>query len=247
METAQFEWLPERSREQIREAAEACERALGDELLAVCLIGAAAGPNRNYRAGNPELLVVAKSLTPAALHDLAQGLAAPLRQGLQIRTVTRTELLGSVDVHALEIAEWRARNIVLSGDDPFAELSIARADLRHELERALRTLNHRLRNRVLWCLATEQRRLDPVLREGLERLTMIGYHTLELLGENLPLDEGKALARFVTWAGADDEALATVRERLLANTVPADSLAELTTLATVTEAACAKIDDVPVD
>ncbi|MCA9700997.1 MAG: hypothetical protein KC431_25955, partial [Myxococcales bacterium] len=218
----------------------------GEQLLAVCLIGAAAGPNRNYRGGMPELVVVAKQLGVEALHALARGLAAPLRAGLQIRTITQLELLGSTDVHALEIAEWRARNVVLAGEDPFTDLVITPADLRHELERALRTLSHRLRNRVLWCLATDQRRLDPVLREALERLTMIGYHTLELRGENLPLDEGKALERFVIWAGADYAPLQALRERLLSNGIPDDPLAELTALATLTEAACAEIDDLVV-
>ncbi|NVB39745.1 hypothetical protein G6O69_18015 [Pseudenhygromyxa sp. WMMC2535] len=237
-----LEWLPEQTRAHIHEAASAAEAALAERLLAVCLIGAAAGPNRNYRGGMPELLVVAQTLDPALLHDLALGLAGPLRAGLQIRTVTALELLGSTDVHALEIAEWRARNVVLAGDDPFASLEITPSDLRHELERALRTLSHRLRNRVLWCLATDQRRLDPVLREALERLTMIGYHTLELRGENLPLDEAKALERFVAWLDGDSVPLLTLRNRLLSNGIPEDPLAELTALSLVTEAACAKID-----
>jgi hypothetical protein len=235
--------LPERTRDPIEAAAPAIVEVLGEGLVAVCLIGPAAKPGHNLRGAHAELLVIAELLGPEILSDLAGALAEPLRAGLQIRTVTRTELAGSVDVHALELAQWRDHHLLLAGSDPFAELEIAPADLRHEIERALRSLSQRLRNRMLWCLATEQRRLDAVLREGVELLTMLAHHTLTLVGEQPPSEEPELLERFVVWAGSDGAAITTLRERLEAPRAAEDPLAELAALAATTEAACSRVDE----
>jgi hypothetical protein len=240
-----LEWMPERMRAPIEAAVAAVQSSLSDGLIAVCLIGAAAKPDRDLRA-NPELLIVAEQLSAETLQVLAKGLVAPLKSGLQIRTVTRAELRGSVDVHALELAQWRDQHLLLAGRDPFAELDIAAAHLRHELERALRTLGHRLRNRLLWCLATEQLRLDALLRESLERLTEVAHHSLRLLGEPLPSDDGALLEAFLRWAGGDSEPVLALRTRLLVEGHAEDPIAELAALTAATEAATAKVDSIAV-
>jgi hypothetical protein len=235
--------MPDRMRAPIDAAVVAVESALGEGLIAVCLIGAAAKGDRDLRA-NPELLIVAEQLTTETLRVLAKGLVEPLKAGLQIRTVTRAELRGSVDVHALELAQWRDQHLLLAGSDPFAELEIAPGHLRHELERALRTLGHRLRNRLLWCLATEQLRLDVLLRESLERLSEVAHHSLRLLGEPLPADEGAVLEAFLRWAGGESEPVLALRARLLAEGSAEDPIGELAALAAATEAATAKVDSI---
>ena len=244
----ELDWLPDRTRESIEVANAALTSTLADNLVAVCLIGQAAKRNRSMRGANAELLVVANSLEAELLQTLAGGLAGPLRAGLQIRTVTATELAGSVDVHALEIAQWRDHHLLLQGRDPFSGLEIRSTDLRHEIERSLRSLSHRLRNRMLWCLATEQFRLDSVLREGIELLTMLGHHSLSLAGETPPEDDEPLLARFLAWAGADPAPLQELRKRLdLIPAAPEDPIGELAALATATEAACAKVDALEVE
>lgn len=237
-----LDWLPDRTRGPIEAATPAIAMALGDNMIAVCLIGPAVASGHGLRSAHAELLLVADELSPATLHELAAELAEPLRAGLQIRTVTRTELAGSVDVHALELAQWRDHHLLLAGQNPFAELEIADADLRHEIERALRSLNQRLRNRMLWCIATDQRRLDAVLREGLELLTMLAHHTLALVGESPPTNDAALLERFVTWAGGRAKAVVALRDRLMAPRPGLDPLAELEDLALTTEAACARVD-----
>jgi hypothetical protein len=226
--------LQDRVRDSITTATTAVERALGEGLVAVCLIG------------NNELLIVAEALPPASLRALASGLVEPLRAGLQIRMVTHDELRNSVDVHALEIAQWRAEHLRLAGRDPFADLQITPADLRHEIERALRTLSHRLRNRLLWCLATEQQRLDAVLRESLDRLTSLAGHTLGLLALPCPADDDAVLEAFLNWANADHQPIAALRARLRGLERAHDPIAELAALAAATEAATAKVDSIPV-
>jgi hypothetical protein len=237
-----LEWLPERIRVPIEGAVPAIVQALGDNLVAVCLVGPAAKPNRGQRSAYAELLVVAHRLGPANLHELAAELAGPLRAGLQIRTVTRDELAGSVDVLALELAQWRDHHLLLAGNDPFATLDIAASDLRHEIERALRTLSQRLRNRTLWCIATDQRHLDAVLREGVELLVMLAHHILRLVGEQPADDDAELLGALLRWAGHDADTVLTLRDRL-ENTQPADDpLADLEDLSALTETVCVRVD-----
>lgn len=229
--------LPERSRALIEAAVTAVEGSLGDGLIAVCLLGAQT---------RPELLIVAEQLSAETLRVLAKALVGPLQGGLQIRMVTDAELRGSVDVHALELAQWRDEQRLLAGRDPFAKLDIAAVDLRHEIERALRTLGHRLRNRLLWCLATEQQRLDAMLRESLERLIGLAQQSLRLLGEPVPEDEGEALAAFLRWADAEVEAVSRVRARVLGEEPVGDPVGDLAALAAATEAATAKVDSLAI-
>lgn len=242
-----LDWLPDRTRLSIEVAVPAIVAALAHKLVAVCLVGAAAKPDRSARPTNAELLVVAEELGPATLHELAAGLAEPLRAGLQIRTLTRAELAGSVDVQALELAQWRDHHLLLAGSDPFVTLHIAAPDLRHEIERALRTLSQRLRNRMLWCIATDQRHLDAVLREGIELLSMLAHHTLTLIGQQPPPDDAALLERFAQWAGHPNEGVAALRERLESTRPTEDPLADLEDLGALTEAACTRIDTLRVD
>jgi hypothetical protein len=237
-----LDWLPDRTRTPIETAVPAIVQALGQKLVAVCLIGPAAKPERSTRTTHAELLVVAEELGPATLHELAARLAEPLRAGLQIRTLTRAELAGSVDVQALELAQWRDHHLLLAGGDPFAALHIAPPDLRHEIERALRTLSQRLRNRMLWCIATDQRHLDAVLREGIDLLSMLAHHTLTLIGQQPPPDDAALLERFAAWAGHPIEGVAALRERLESTRATEDPLADLEDLGALTEAACTRID-----
>jgi hypothetical protein len=240
-----LDWLSEQIRAPIEAATPAIVQALADQLIAVCLIGPAAKPGRSLRGAHAELLTVAEQLDTASLRELATGLAAPLRAGLQIRTITRAELAGSLDVQALEIATWRDHHLLLAGRDPFAGLEIAAKDLRHEIERALRILSQRLRNRMLWCLATEQIRLDALLRESIELLTMIGHHTLALVDEQPRSDEAELLEQLLNWSGSASSValiVMTLRARLEAPRAPQDPLAELAALAATTEAVCARVD-----
>lgn len=241
-----LDWLPERIRLPIASAVVAIVSGLGKELVAVCLIGPAARRDAKARTTHVELLIVAETLGPMTLHELAVGLVEPLRAGLQVRTLTRAELAGSVDVQALELAQWRHEHLLLAGSDPFSALRIAPADLRHEIERALRTLSQRLRNRMLWCIATDQRHLDVVLRDGIELLGMLAHHTLTLVGQQPASDDAALLEQFATWAGHPIDGVAALCERLDAKGTTDDPLADLEDLGSLTEAACARIDSLRV-
>lgn len=238
------DWLPQRSRDLVEAALAACETTMPDQLRAVCLVGGAARRERDLRGSSEllELLIVVDQLPTSRLPELAEKLRDPLKGGLQLRTVTHAELLGSVDVQALELAEWRDHHVLLHGDDPFTDLVLAPADLRHEIERALRGLSQRLRNRLLWCMATEQRRLDVVLREGVDLLFSLAHHTLALVGQAPERDDTALLGQLGRWLDADVDAIEALRQRLMTGQAAGDPLAELGALATLIELACARVD-----
>jgi hypothetical protein len=243
------DWLPQRSRELVAAALEACQTTMSAELRAVCLVGGAARRERDLRGSSDvlELLIVVDTLPTSRLPELAEKLRDPLKGGLQLRTVTHRELLGSVDVQALELAEWRDHHELLHGEDPFAELMLAPVHLRHEIERALRGLSQRLRNRLLWCMATEQRRLDVVLREGVDLLLSLAHHTLALVGQPPERGDQDLIVQFGRWLEADVDAIEQLRSRLMAGRASEDPLAELGALAALIEVAAARVDALVVE
>ncbi len=238
------DWLPQRSRELVEAALAACVTTMPENLRAVCLIGGAARRQRDLRGSSEhlELLIVVDQVPTSQLPALAEGLREPLKGGLQLRTVTHAELRGSVDVQALELAEWRDHHVLLHGEDPFSSLVLAPGDLRHEIERALRGLSQRQRNRLLWCMATEQRRLDVVLREGVDLLLNLAHHTLSLVGSAPEQDDVALIGQFGAWIGADMSVVEALRQRLMAGQAGEDPLAELSQLSVVIEAACGRVD-----
>lgn len=193
-------WLPKRTQDRILVAASDVERALGDALICLALVGAAVHPDRTDRAQTPELLVIATSIDNDALHRLAKEAKDSMRSGIRLRVMSEEELKGSTDVFALELAEYRARHVLISGEDLLADLELDEGDLRHSLEQGLRSLARQMRNRVLAAAVHgPASRVDPnhATRQGLNRFTVLARHSMRLLGHEPPASDVK-LIRFVS-------------------------------------------------
>jgi hypothetical protein len=240
----QLRHLPDKTAALIRGAATAVGTAAGGGLKAAVLIGAAVHPDRPDRARHPELLLVVESLPLAAMTKLAEAMHPYTRKGLRFRTVTTEELRGSLDVYALEFAEWAVHHILLSGDDPLTGLAPKPAHLRHEIERSVRGINRRVRNRVLQGMAAQARGgdLDRVFDDALTHLLIAAHHTLVLVGDSPPLGERKLLEAFVGWLELDGAGALALLGRLRAGEKRRDTLAELECLTRILAAACRKID-----
>lgn len=167
-------WLDEKTNVLLARAVESLEKSLGKGLEAAVLIGAAMNPTRGDRARAPEILVVATEASIRDLTALATGLGPVMRDGVRLRVITPRDLARSLDVFALEIAEWKARHHVLAGTDPFEKLELAPKDLRHGIEMELRGLTRRIRNRVLTGLATKRDDPREALVAGYDRLPVAG-------------------------------------------------------------------------
>lgn len=243
-------WLPPRAARHIEQAVTALASALGPDLEAAALVGAAMNPARADRGQAPEVLAIT---TDGALRDLAplaRALHDPMKAGVRVRVLTRRELQRSCDVFALEIAEWKARHALLHGVEPFAGCESSRADLRRAIETELRGLSRRIRNRVLTALATDATRDDPraALLAGVDRLVVSAWHALRLAGEAPPAEEPailRALAARVDAAAAADALVPHLDA--LRRGAKVDTLAALYALLALVDRAIDHVDSLAVE
>jgi len=159
--------LDRRDGRTVDEAVKALKRACGSRLLAVALTGEAA--SAGYRPGKSPLSLaivvdeveptILDAIRPAMTRRLARRIATPLVfDPLYLET--------SKDVFPLESLDLFDRHRLLDGRvDPFADLAIARGQLRVELEEQLRgKMLH------LWELYLETPRANRLMRALLDTL-----------------------------------------------------------------------------
>jgi len=235
--------LPAKQRQQIQALVEAAAAALGATLAEVALVGAAAHPDRPDRARHPELLLLVDGLEVAQMRELAEAMAPFVRKGLRFRTVGQDELESGLDVYALEVAQWQAVHIHVHGARRLAELAKPKpADLRHELERSLRGISRRVRNRVIQGLAAQVRSLDTILADAFDHLLIAAHHSLALAGEQPPATEAALLERFASWLELEPKPLVALLGRLRGGERGDDPLAEFSGFDDLLARACTKID-----
>lgn len=202
-------WLDAKTNALLARATEVLEKTLGKGLEAALLIGTAMNPTRGDRTRAPEILVLASETSIEDLSRLASALGPVMRDGVRVRVLTPRDLARSLDVFALEIAEWKARHRVLFGADPLEKVELAPKDLRHGIEMELRGLTRRIRNRVLTGLATKRDDPREALVAGYDRLLVASFHLLELAGRERPTDEPEILRAVGELAKVDAKPLLT--------------------------------------
>ncbi|MEQ9317683.1 MAG: hypothetical protein RIF41_00940, partial [Polyangiaceae bacterium] len=123
MAMGEIRWLPQSTLDRIEQGVDEIKRAMGDHVVAIVLVGAAAHPERPDRAQLPELLVVVTEASIDDLRALAEHVHDSMRDGLRLRVITQEELSSSADVFTVEVAEYAAHHVVLAGTDPFADIT----------------------------------------------------------------------------------------------------------------------------
>ena len=244
MAMGDIRWLPQSTLDRIDQAVDEIKRGMGDHVIAILLVGAAAHPERPDRAQLPELLVVASKATIDDLRALAEHVHDSMREGLRLRVITEEELSSSADVFTVEIAEYAANHVVLAGRDPFADITWSDDDMRRSVEQGLRGVGRRVRNRVLSGLGTDGKRDDPAgaLRQGLERFVMLARHALPLLGASVPKLDGAVLEAAGKEVGVDASDLRRTLTKLREGQAPPDPLASVGALLALIGPFTRKID-----
>jgi len=138
--------LREEVREQLKSFAEKIGTELGDNLESITVVGSSL--TEDFRPGQSDIntVLVLKKQTADLLNVLSgmarwmskRRLSAPL-------LMTAAYIERSRDVFGIEFLDFQLIHQTISGDDPFAKLGFAKADVRLQCERELKATLIRLR------------------------------------------------------------------------------------------------------
>lgn len=141
-----LEGVPEATAEPLRLLVEALRGALAGNLESVTVVGSAL--TGDFRAGASDIntVVVLGEHNLAALQAIA-GLAKSLRKRRVSPPLlmTGSYIERSRDVFGVEFLDFQLTHRTVVGDDPFAELTFAKGDVRLQCERELKATLIRLR------------------------------------------------------------------------------------------------------
>ena len=178
--------LPEAMREPLRRYAETLKELAGDNARSLTLFGAVAAGTFNPRSHTARSVFVVGAVDLEMLRQLAkQGprlgkarIAAPL-------IMTPEYIDASLDTFPLEFLEIAQHRICVFGEDYFQELSLQAADVRHQCEREIKTVQLGMRQALL-AAAGRDKTLTTVEVDVGERLLRSLRGLLWLHGDTEP-------------------------------------------------------------
>jgi len=181
-----LESAPESMRAPLRRYAETLKELAGDNARSLTLFGAIAAGAFNPRSHTARSVFVVGDVDLDMLHRLArQGprlgkarIAAPL-------IMTPEYINASMDTFPLEFLEIAQHRIRVFGEDHFRELSLEAADVRHECEREIKTIQLGMRQALL-ASAGRDKALTTVEVDVGERLLRSLRGLLWLHGDTEP-------------------------------------------------------------
>ena len=181
-----LEGAPESMRAPLARYARTLKGLAGDSARSLTLFGPIAAGTFNPRSHTARSVFVVGAVDLDVLHQLAkQGLrlgkariAAPL-------IMTPEYIQASMDTFPLEFLEIAQHRICVFGEDHFRELSLQAADIRHECERELKTIQLGMRQALL-ATAGRDKALTTVEVDVGERLLRSLRGLLWLHGDTEP-------------------------------------------------------------
>lgn len=158
----------------------------GDNLSAVVLYGSSATGDRVKGHSDYNLLIALARITPKDL----RAAYAPVREWQRFGNALPTyftveELREAADVFPIEFNQMARAHIVLYGADPFADLNISNANLRHQTEYELRSKLIQLR-RLYIASGSSDGKLTALLRDSISSFATLAAPILILLGREPP-------------------------------------------------------------
>ena len=177
--------------------------AYGDALRSVVLYGSAAGGEHIPKRSDYNVLVIAAALPADRLRAAAAvGAAWTAAGNPPPMTLTTAEWRASSDIFAMEYADILERHRVLHGAPPFEGISVARQDLRLQVEREAMGKLLQFRQGVL-AAGNDGRRQLALLEASLSTLMTIFRAVARLGGEVPPADNEALAAAVASRAGFD--------------------------------------------
>lgn len=159
----------------------------GENLASVLLYGSAAAGDHTAQASDYNLLIALKRITPEDLR-LAQ---APMREWQRLGHplpvyFTLDELHDAADVFPIEFQQMSRARVVLYGVDPFEQLQLTNANLRHQTEYELRSKLIQLR-RLYIPASVSIERLCALMNDSLPSFAALFAPALLLSGIEPPV------------------------------------------------------------
>ncbi len=199
----------------VEELAAALEAALGSRLVALVLYGSTARGTHVPGRSDVNTLLIVDAVDEPLLAAIAPSIAAWSKNGHPAPILlSSAEWRDSADVFAIEYQEMREAHRVLAGRDPWAGVTVQRADLRRQLEQELMGKLVRLRQAYA-ALRDDPKRLAAVLSASMAGFLTMVRALLRLAGRTPPPTPSPA---------APD---ALVREAAVLLGLPPEPLAEL--------------------
>ena len=177
--------------------------AYGDVLQSVVLYGSAAAGEHIPKRSDYNVMVIARSLPADKLRAAAAVAAAWSASGSPPpMTLTLDEWRASSDVFAMEYADILERHKVLYGDAPFDGISVARGDLRLQVEREAMGKLLQFRQGVL-AAGNDGKKQLMLLEASLSTLMVVFRGVSRLSGDMPPADNEALATNIAAKAGFD--------------------------------------------
>ena len=177
--------------------------AYGDALRSVVLFGSAAVGEHIPKRSDYNVLVIAHSLPAATLRAAsAVGGAWAASGSPPPMTLTTDEWRASSDIFAMEYADILDRHKVLYGEPPFDGISVARNDLRLQVEREAMGKLLQFRQGVL-AAGNDSRKQLTLLEASLSTLMVVFRGVSRLGGQSPPVDNESLIASVAARGGID--------------------------------------------
>ena len=159
----------------------------GTNLASVVLYGSAAAGDHVELRSDYNLLITLHRITPEDLR-LAQ---APMREWRRLGHplpvyFTTEELSDAADVFPIEFYQMAKARVVLYGEDPFRQLTLSDANLRHQTEYELRSKFIQLRRMYIPASVSIEKLCD-LMSDSLASFAALFRAVLQLHGQDPPV------------------------------------------------------------
>lgn len=143
-------YIPEPMQQPLGQFATLVRTLGGESVRSLTLFGAIAGGSFDITRHTARSVLVADDVSLDFLRRLAENGAKLGKQRIAAPLVmTEAYIKASCDTFPLELIEIQQNHVVVFGDDHFADLEFAEADIRYQCERELKVLAMNLRQGLL--------------------------------------------------------------------------------------------------
>lgn len=195
--------MAKRREETLERFAARLEAALGDNLVSLVLYGSAARGDYDATRSDLNVLMILRDAAPAALRPVGEAIGAWVKAGEPPPLIlSERGWRASTDVFPIEIEDMREAHHLLRGRDPFAGITTARRDLRHELEREIRGKLLQLRAEYA-AAESDPKALSALLERATPTFLVLFRALLRFHGTQPPPEPGALVRQAASIAGFD--------------------------------------------